>query len=69
MGKLLTVNEVAEELTVSRNTVYRWIEQKRIGAIKLSERSYRIPQDALDRFLATRISVEEVDTGKEGAHA
>lgn len=59
MGKLYKVEEIATLLTVSPNTVYRWIEKKRIGTMKLSERSYRIPQEALDKFLASRIIEEE----------
>ena len=59
MGKLYKVEEIAALLTVSPNTVYRWISNKRIGTMKLSERSYRIPQEALDKFLASRIIEEE----------
>ena len=59
MGKLYKVEEIATMLTVSPNTVYRWIGDKRIGSMKLSKRSYRIPQEALDRFLASRIVEEE----------
>lgn len=59
MGKLYKVEEIAEMLTVSANAVYRWIGDKRISSIKLSERSYRITQEALDRFLASRIIESE----------
>lgn len=65
MGKLYKVDEIADMLTVSPNTVYRWINAKRIGSIKLSKRSYRITQEALDRFLANRIVEGEDEAATE----
>lgn len=59
MGASYRVDEIGKILNVSPNTVRRWIHQKRIGSIKLSERSYRITQEQLDRFLSSRIMPEE----------
>jgi excisionase family DNA binding protein len=56
MGKLWKTDEVADLLSVHPNTVRRWINEKRIGSIKLTRRNFRIPQDELDRFLANRIT-------------
>lgn len=42
--------EVAEALSVSTSTVLRLIHEGRLPAIRVSERIYRIPVPALDRF-------------------
>jgi excisionase family DNA binding protein len=47
----LTVSEVAETLRVSDMTIYRLISSGEIRALKVG-RSYRIPAEALDEWLA-----------------
>ncbi|HZZ46281.1 MAG TPA: helix-turn-helix domain-containing protein [Pseudonocardia sp.] len=47
---LLTVSEVAKMLRVSKMTVYRLIEDKRLEAIKVRG-SFRIPRDAVIQYL------------------
>ena len=49
--RFLTVAEVAAELRVSTMTVYRLIHSDELQAVKVG-RSYRVPEVALDRFLA-----------------
>ncbi len=49
--RFLTVAEVASELRVSTMTVYRLIHSDELQAVKVG-RSYRVPEVALDRFLA-----------------
>jgi excisionase family DNA binding protein len=48
---LLSPLEVAEQLGVSDQTVYNWIREKRIGALKMG-RLLRIRQSELERFVA-----------------
>lgn len=48
--KQFTVKEVAEHFRVSRQSVYDWINDGRLKAIKIGER-IRIPQSALDEFI------------------
>ncbi len=48
---LLTVSEVAEWAKVSTKTVYRWIEDGRLEAIRLGKHTYRVPLPALERYL------------------
>jgi excisionase family DNA binding protein len=48
---LLTVHQVADELGVSRQHVYRLIAEGRLPAVRLSERRLRIPRPALDAWL------------------
>lgn len=50
---LLTPKEVGERLRVSQRTIYLWIEQGRLPAIRLSERVTRISEDAVEALLAS----------------
>lgn len=43
--------DVAEMLSVESATIMNWIHAEKLFAIKLSERTYRIPQRALALFL------------------
>lgn len=48
---LLTIQEVAEWAKVSTKTVYRWISDNKIPAIRLGNRTYRIPEKVMIDFL------------------
>jgi excisionase family DNA binding protein len=56
--KLLTPNEVAEQLTLSRATVARMIQDHVLPVIVLRkgprQATYRVRQDALDKFIMAR---------------
>ena len=52
-GGLLTVGEVASAIRVSNMTVYRLIKAGEIGAVRVGK-SYRIAEDDMDRYLASR---------------
>ena len=54
-GALLTVNEVARMLRVSKMTIYRLIEDRHLPALRVG-RSYRIPTTAVTDYLATQSS-------------
>lgn len=45
--EFLTVAQVARWARVSTKTVYRWIEAKKLPAIKFGKRTYRIPTRAV----------------------
>jgi putative molybdopterin biosynthesis protein len=49
--RFLTPEEVAEELRVTRKTVYNWIKTGALSAIKVGPRSWRIRREHLDVFL------------------
>jgi len=52
-AKLLRVDEVADRLRLSRQSVYRKIERHDIPALRLGERaSLRIAEDELEAWLA-----------------
>jgi excisionase family DNA binding protein len=48
---LLTIQEVADWAKVSTKTIYRWISENKIPAIRLGNRTYRIPEKAIIDFL------------------
>lgn len=48
---LLTVLEVAEWARVHPKTVYRWIREGRLEAIQFGPRTFRVPEDAISKFL------------------
>lgn len=50
--RLLTVNEVADVMRVSKMTVYRLIHAGELPAIRVGK-SFRVPQGALDQLLDT----------------
>lgn len=45
-----SINEVAKMLKVAYLTVYRWIQSKRLTALKAGKQ-YRIKKSELDKFL------------------
>jgi excisionase family DNA binding protein len=55
-ARLLTVNEVADLLRVSRMTVYRLIKEGEIAALRVG-RSYRLREDDVDDYLSQRYTV------------
>ncbi len=48
---LLTVSEVADWARVHPKTVYRWIQDGKLEAIQFGPRLYRVPEDAVGKFL------------------
>ncbi len=52
-ARLLTVNEVADLMRVSRMTVYRLIKDGSIAALRVG-RSYRLREDDVDDYLSER---------------
>jgi excisionase family DNA binding protein len=49
---LLTVDEVAERLRVSRSTVYRLIHSGRLGVKQIAPTVIRIPEAWVEDFMA-----------------
>ena len=48
----LSPNDIASELAVSTSTVIRLIHEQRLPAIRVSERIYRIPVAAFEKYKA-----------------
>lgn|GEM_PF-2157836 len=58
--QFLTVKEVAELLRVSRRTVYTWIDEGVIRAVKVNDMdksAIRIPSSEVDRILKEALEV------------
>ena len=51
MNKLLTTEQVAEKLGVCQASVWRYIRKKKLKAIKLSARNFRIEEKDLNQFI------------------
>jgi excisionase family DNA binding protein len=58
--RMLTVKEVSEMLGVSRNTVYAWIKEGIIKALKF-KRIIRIPESEIEKFLSKRVKGNSKD--------
>lgn len=58
--RLLTVREVARKLRVSRRTVYGWIASGKLRAIRPSERTTRVPAEALEGLVVRRPDLSSV---------
>jgi excisionase family DNA binding protein len=50
-SKVYTTTEIASILSVTPNTVRRWIKEKRLSAVKLFNRQLRIEESELKRFI------------------
>ena len=51
--RYLTINEAAEALCVSTTTIRRWVQQKRLSAVKTTQGRggrLRIQRDSVERF-------------------
>lgn len=59
--ELLTVVEAARELRVSRDTVYRWIREGRIGSVKLASGTVRIGRSHIRSFARDRVASPKAD--------
>ena len=56
MGQLMDVNELAGYLKLEKQTLYNWLHQHKLPAIKVG-RLWRFDKDRVDRWLASN-SVE-----------
>jgi len=65
MNQLLTLNEAAEILKVSRRHLTRMVDSGRLPVLNLGERTRRIPAYALDEFIKgnTCLSGKGANTG------
>ena len=59
--RYLTPKEVADELSVSPDTVLRLIGRGELPAVKISDRLYRIPVPAFERYLAGPVLRRQVE--------
>ena len=56
--ELLTIEDLCEKLQVCRNIAYRLLATQKISGFKVG-RSWRIPLDSVEAFIADQIITEE----------
>jgi len=49
--KLIKINEVAKRLSISRKSVYRLIEKKKLKAYTIPEKLFRVAEKDLNQFI------------------
>jgi excisionase family DNA binding protein len=60
MSKLLTIDQLAEELQVSKHTIYKWVAASKIPHIPMPNRKVRFDMSAIEKWLKSRtVTVNE----------
>jgi len=59
--ELLKPKQVAHELQLNIETIYRYIRQEQLRVVRLSAREFRIRRSELDRFLRARETDKDTD--------
>jgi excisionase family DNA binding protein len=49
--KIYTIEQVAKKLAVSPDTVQTWMEEGKLGSVKIGYRTVRILQSDIDNFI------------------
>jgi hypothetical protein len=62
-------SELGELIDLSSDTILNYIKANKIFAIKLSERTYRIPQRAAARFLGEKVLPSRITKRTHGGKA
>lgn len=63
-NRYYTPMELARALDVTRQAVYRWIQEGRIEAYRVGPKLIRIPEDEFDRLTTRRPVVEAADASE-----
>ena len=48
---ILTINEVAKTLKVSKRTVYRWVDSGDLKVARIGRKTYRVFESDLRKFI------------------
>ena len=59
--ELLKPKQVANELQLNIETIYRYIRQEQLRVVRLSAREFRIRRSELERFLRERETDKDTD--------
>lgn len=65
MDEILTVQEVALYLKVSRSTVWRWCNQGRLLAFKAGH-GWRVPRTTVEKMMNQKLKWQEVEEEEAG---
>lgn len=66
--KVYTLAEVAEILKVSRRTLYTYVQEGKLPAVKMGK-YWRVSQDSLQSFISTGTTVSDKNRRKENQEA
>jgi excisionase family DNA binding protein len=61
---LLTADETATKLSVTRRTILRWARENKIESIRVSNKKILFSRDAVDEFLKNRTNRVELPESK-----
>ena len=64
MDEILTVEEVAQYLKLSRTTIWRWCNEGKLQAFKVG-RGWRIHQSELEKIVGQKLGATEDDHREE----
>lgn len=62
--KVYTLDEVAEILKVTKRTLYTYVKEGKLPAVKMGK-YWRVSQDTLEAFISTGTTVAEANRRKE----
>ena len=62
--KVYTLDEVADILKVSRRTLYTYVKEGKLPAVKMGK-YWRISQESLQAFISTGTTVSDANRRKE----
>lgn len=66
--ELLTADEAAQKLSVTRRTILKWAREKRIESIGISRKKILFSREAIDEFLRSKThKVESPSITHQGA--
>ncbi|USB33901.1 helix-turn-helix domain-containing protein [Paenibacillus sp. YPG26] len=51
LGKLHSVEEISALLSVEEQTVYKWVREGKLKALKLAGTTLRVPDTELEKFI------------------
>ena len=63
MTQLLTLDQVARQLSVSKRTVQRWVSQGRLETLNLSSGVVRVTEKAFERFIERQQREQRLSQG------
>jgi excisionase family DNA binding protein len=68
--ELLTVEQIANRMKVTPETVRRWLRSRKLRGVRLSDKAgWRIRASELERFLASMVPPGEEDDSPKMAEA
>lgn len=54
MSKLFTIEQLAEQMEVSKHTIYKWVAANKIPHIKMPNQAVRFESTAIEKWIKSR---------------